>query len=78
MRASLTGQYINTDEQKHGNTEQDQVDYLTFLSTTARENGLLIDLKNGGDLLKGQHKDAIVAAFDFSVIEQCVSSVVPV
>ncbi|KAK1928046.1 putative endo alpha-1,4 polygalactosaminidase precursor [Papiliotrema laurentii] len=63
--------YINTDEQKHGNTEQDQVDYLTFLSTTARENGLLIDLKNGGDLLKGEHKDAIVAAFDFSVIEQC-------
>lgn len=69
----LTGQYINTDEQKHGNTELDQFNYLMFLSQTARENKLLIDLKNGGDMIQSDHQAEIVAAFDFNVIEQCVS-----
>lgn len=34
---------------------------------------MLIDLKNGGDLLDSDYTDEIVKAFDFSVIEQCVS-----
>lgn len=53
---------MNTQEQTHGNTEQDQVDYLMFLSKTARDNNLLVDLKNSGDLLKGEHAAAIVEA----------------
>ena len=34
---------------------------------------MLIDLKNGGDLLDSDYTAEIVKAFDFSVIEQCVS-----
>ena len=74
-RTERSPQFINTDEQVHGNTEQDQVSYLQFLSKTARDNGLLIDLKNAGSLLQGAYKQDILDAFDFSVVEQCVSPV---
>ncbi|ODO09936.1 hypothetical protein I350_02159 [Cryptococcus amylolentus CBS 6273] len=58
--------FSNADQQ-HGNTAQDQVDYLLWLSSTAKaNNNMLIDLKNAGSLLS-----EIVSAFDFSVIESC-------
>lgn len=64
--------YTNTDEQKHGNTAQDQVDYLVALAKSAHGLGMLIDLKNGGALLEEpKWQSSIVNSFDFSVIEEC-------
>lgn len=60
-----------------GNTEADQLQYNLFLATTAHANGLAVGLKNAGDLLTA-HKTEIVAAFDFAVVEQCVSPSVSV
>ncbi|ORY29001.1 glycoside hydrolase superfamily, partial [Naematelia encephala] len=59
-----------TNKQKFGNSEQDQLSYLLWLSQTARSHGLAIDLKNAGDLLQAYPKQ-LVSAFDFSVIESC-------
>ncbi|OWZ37247.1 endo alpha-1,4 polygalactosaminidase precursor [Cryptococcus neoformans c8] len=68
--------FANSD-QLHGNTAEDQVNYLLWLSFTARSQGLMIDLKNAGSLLVDDNGDAtsyqseIVEAFDFAVIESC-------
>ncbi|WVO21412.1 uncharacterized protein IAS62_002720 [Cryptococcus decagattii] len=42
--------FANSD-QLHGNTADDQVNYLLWLSSTAHSQGLMIDLKNAGSLL---------------------------
>lgn len=55
----------------HGNTEADQLAYNLWLATEAHRRGLGIGLKNSGDLVK-KHGSAIVDAFDFVVVEQCV------
>lgn len=68
--------FANSD-QLHGNTAEDQVNYLLWLSFTARSQDLMIDLKNAGSLLVDDNGDAtsyqseIVEAFDFAVIESC-------
>ncbi|KIR77645.1 endo alpha-1,4 polygalactosaminidase [Cryptococcus gattii E566] len=68
--------FANSD-QLHGNTADDQVNYLLWLSSTARSQGLMIDLKNAGSLLVDDNGDAtsyqseIIEAFDFAVIESC-------
>ncbi|EAL19698.1 hypothetical protein CNBG3260 [Cryptococcus deneoformans B-3501A] len=68
--------FANSD-QLHGNTADDQVNYLLWLSSIARGQGLMIDLKNAGSLLVDDNGDAtsyqseIVEAFDFVVIESC-------
>lgn len=71
-------QYSNP--QTYNITEQDQVDYLLWWSKTARKNHLVINLKNAGNLLVDpetgnatRHQDALVEAFDYNVLEQCVS-----
>lgn len=53
--------------------ESDQLAYLLFLSKTAHDAKLGITLKNAGDMVSA-HTEEIVAAFDMSVIEQCVSA----
>ncbi|OCF33723.1 hypothetical protein I316_04435 [Kwoniella heveanensis BCC8398] len=65
-------------KQNFGNTAQNQVDYLLWLSATAKANNLAIDLKNSGTLLTDpdtgkttQWTDSLVKAFDFNVIESC-------
>jgi endo-alpha-1,4-polygalactosaminidase (GH114 family) len=68
----LTGQYMNPD-QKHGNTKQDQIDYLGFLSKTARENNLIVGINNGGDMLKSEGTETILDGFDYIIVESCVS-----
>ncbi|WVW78081.1 hypothetical protein I302_100032 [Kwoniella bestiolae CBS 10118] len=67
-----------TNQQNFGITKQDQVNYLLWLSSIARSNGLGIDLKNSGDLITdpdtGKSTDwttSLVNAFDFNVIESC-------
>ncbi|WVF69456.1 hypothetical protein IAT40_004233 [Kwoniella sp. CBS 6097] len=65
-------------KQNFGNTAQNEVDYLLWLSTTAKANNMGIDLKNSGTLLTDpdtgkptQWSDSLVKAFDFNVIESC-------
>lgn len=76
--STVLSQFANSD-QLHGNTADDQVNYLLWLSSIARSQGLMIDLKNAGSLLVDDNGDAtsyqseIVEAFDFVVIESCVS-----
>ncbi|WWC68271.1 uncharacterized protein I206_102194 [Kwoniella pini CBS 10737] len=67
-----------TNTQNFGITKQNEVDYLLWLSVTARSNGLGIDLKNSGDLItdpdSGKSTNwttSLVNAFDFNVIESC-------
>ncbi|WWD08263.1 hypothetical protein V865_006374 [Kwoniella europaea PYCC6329] len=67
-----------TNQQDFGITKQDEANYLLWLSSTARANGLGIDLKNSGDLITdpdtGKSTDwttSLVNAFDFDVIESC-------
>ena len=73
----LTAQYSNP--QTYNITEQDQVDYLLWWSKTARKQHLVIDLKNAGNLLVDEdgeptkYQNDLVKAFDFNVLEQCVS-----
>jgi len=45
-----------------------------WLAETAHANGLAIDLKNAGGLIQvsEEYKTAVVAAFDYNVIESCV------
>jgi len=46
-----------------------------WLAETAHTNGLAIDLKNAGGLIQvsEEYKATVVAAFDYNVIESCVS-----
>ncbi|WWD00946.1 hypothetical protein V866_007884 [Kwoniella sp. B9012] len=67
-----------TNQQDFGITKQDEVNYLLWLSSTARSNGLGIDLKNSGDLITDPDTGkptnwttSLVNAFDFNVIESC-------
>ncbi|WWC59827.1 uncharacterized protein I303_102389 [Kwoniella dejecticola CBS 10117] len=67
-----------TNTQNFGITKQDEVNYLLWLSSTARANGLGIDLKNSGDLITDPDTgkatswtSSLVNAFDFNVIESC-------
>ncbi|KAK8869452.1 hypothetical protein IAR55_000016 [Kwoniella newhampshirensis] len=66
-----------SNSQKYGTSAQDQVNYLLWLSKTARSHGLAIDLKNAGGLITGdsgqptQWANSLVNAFDFNVIESC-------
>ncbi|OCF53972.1 hypothetical protein L486_08529 [Kwoniella mangroviensis CBS 10435] len=67
-----------TNHQNFGITQQDQVNYLLWLSSTARSNGLGIDLKNSGDLITDPDTGtstnwttSLINAFDFNVIESC-------
>lgn len=48
-------------------TAADQLDFNTFLATTAHELDLTVGLKNDLDQI-----DDLVSSFDFSVNEQCV------
>ncbi|KIR54772.1 endo alpha-1,4 polygalactosaminidase [Cryptococcus gattii Ru294] len=58
--------FANSD-QLHGNTADDQVNYLLWLSSTARSQGLMIDLKNAGSLLVGDNGDA--TSYQSEIIE---------
>lgn len=75
--ADLILQYENT--QNFGITADDAVNYLLNLSKFARSIGLGIDLKNGGNLLVDgsggatSYQQSLVDAFDFNIIEECVS-----
>ncbi|WVQ73304.1 hypothetical protein IAR50_002872 [Cryptococcus sp. DSM 104548] len=68
---------FSNEDQQHGNTAQDEVDYLLWLASSAKANNMLIDLKNAGSLLVDENGQAtvwqseIVNAFDFSVVESC-------
>ena len=71
-----TSQYLTKTQKTHGNTIEDEVDYLLKLDQAAHDNGLLIDLKNSAEMIRSdQYRDLMVDAFDFSVIESCVSAV---
>ena len=73
----VNAQYSNV--QALNVTADDEVDYLMWLSQTARKNSLLVDLKNSDGLLVNsngsptKYQGQLVDAFDFNVIEQCVS-----
>lgn len=60
----LTCMFLSTDLANH-----------RWLAETAHANGLAIDLKNAGGLLQtsAEYSAAVVAAFDYNVIESCVS-----
>ncbi|ORX39043.1 glycoside hydrolase superfamily [Kockovaella imperatae] len=68
-------EFANT--QAFGVTAQDEVNYLMWLSQTAKKGNLAIDLKNAPSLLVDdngnptQWQKQLIEAFDFSVIEQC-------
>ena len=47
-------------------TQQDQVNYLTFLADQAHARGMTIALKNATDLV-----GSLVSKFDFAVVEEC-------
>ncbi len=47
-------------------TQQDQVNYLTFLADQAHARGMTIALKNATDLVS-----SLVSKFDFAVVEEC-------
>lgn len=68
-----TGTYPKARIHSLPSAESDQLAYLLFLSKTAHDAGLGITLKNAGDMVSA-HTEEIVAAFDMSVIEQCVSA----
>lgn len=75
----LISQYSNP--QTYNITEQDQVDYLLWWSKTARKEHLVVNLKNAGNLLVDsetgnatKYQADLVEAFDYNVLEQCVST----
>lgn len=49
-----------------GLTQQNAIDYVTFLSTNAKQRGLAISLKNAGEIVP-----SVVGLVDFSVNESC-------
>lgn len=49
-----------------GLTENDAVDYVTFLSNAAHERGMASGLKNGGEII-----DRVIDIVDFCVNEEC-------
>lgn len=62
-----TDGYQATSGTGFGTTEADTLDFLTFLSNTARAAGLGIGLKNTLALITNSH----VGLWDFAVNEQC-------
>lgn len=71
LYTELTSQYLEGSGQTHGNTIEDQVSYMQFLSKTAKDHGLLVGFNNGGAML-AEHKDLIVDGFDYVIVESCV------
>jgi len=84
-RDLLTCKAFNA-QNPYGNTPANQYDFNMYvrvwlqaddrwLAETAHANGLAIDLKNAGGLIQvsEEYKIAVVAAFDYNVIESCVS-----
>jgi hypothetical protein len=83
-RGQLTGKAFN-DQNPYGNTPANQLEFNLdvwpsdgaddrWLAETAHANGLALDLKNAPGLIQvsEEYKTAVVAAFDYNVIESCV------
>ncbi|RDW91530.1 hypothetical protein BP5796_02695 [Coleophoma crateriformis] len=51
-----------------GLTQQDSIDFVTFLANAAHARGMAVGLKNSGSIVS----DRIVSLVDFAVNEQCV------